>query len=71
MTRLFESLQISGYRGFEQIELSSLGHSFPTRRSSDLIEIRIVNSCLPLVLNYCKPWVVNDLEIRADRLLKC
>jgi len=25
MTRLFESLQISGYRGFEQIELSSLG----------------------------------------------
>ena len=25
MTRLFESLRISGYRGFEQIELSSLG----------------------------------------------
>jgi len=24
-----------------------------------------------LVLNYCKPWVVNDLEIRDDRLLKC
>jgi hypothetical protein len=41
-----------------------------TNSRNQLIEIRIVNSCLPLVLNYCKPWVVNDLEIRDDRLLK-
>jgi hypothetical protein len=29
-----------------------------TNSRNQLIEIRIVNSCLPLVLNYCKRWVV-------------
>jgi hypothetical protein len=38
-----------------------------TNSRNQLIEIRIVNSCLPLVLNYCKPWVVNDLGLTAGK----